>query len=73
MKPYTAKNRILEASLDIIRSNPVHYFTDDEWNDIEYAVSQAVDRAFDAGKKEQKKTPNDVRKFMGMKDSDDNE
>ena len=66
MKPYTAKNRILESSLGIIRSNPVHYFTDDEWNDIEYAVSQAVDKAFDAGMREQRKKQA-VHKFIGMK------
>ena len=55
MKPYTAKNKITEEAYNTIRSNPVHYFTDDEWNDIEYAVSQAVDRAFDAGMREQRK------------------
>lgn len=66
MKPYTAKNRILEASLNIIRSNPTHFFNDDEWNDIEYAVSQAVYKAFDAGMREQRKKQA-VHKFIGMK------
>lgn len=73
MKPYTVKNKITEEAYNTIRNCESIYFADDEWDTVAYAISHAVDRAFDAGKREQKKTPNDVRKFMKMKDSDDNE
>jgi len=55
MKPYTAKMRIYDELLDEINKTVCHYFSEEEWDAVSYAVSQAVDKAFDAGMREQRK------------------
>lgn len=50
----TSKMVLVDKSTNLIRMSPSSYITDDEWNDICYAITQAVDKAFDAGVRYQK-------------------
>lgn len=55
MKPYTAKNRIVSKAYETIHENEQLVFSDEEWDAVSYAIYHAVDLAFDAGMREQRK------------------
>ena len=50
----TSKRKLIDDSLSIIRENPSSLITDEEWNDINYAITRAIDKAFDIGVRFQK-------------------
>ena len=45
----TSKRTLVENALKSIEEKSIHYFTDEEWEGVSYAVTQAVDKAFDTG------------------------
>jgi ABC-type Zn uptake system ZnuABC Zn-binding protein ZnuA len=50
----TSKRTLVENALKSIEEKSIHYFTDEEWEGVSYAVTQAVDKAFDSGTRYQR-------------------